>query len=259
MLQHCHPILASVQLLPHDPGFGQWGSSGVNRGIRGLMAVVLCWAYVGLAAAEEAQFDVTLQGLKVAELSMASAVTNGRYRVRVTIRSDGLAGVVRRVRFTGDAEGRVAGRFAPVRYNEEADTGRRQSDVEIVYDAGVPKVLAYTSPRPDGPELLDPATQVGTLDPATALFAGLRDLPAGQGCTVAYDVFDGRRRSAFALSGDGVTCTGEYRRIAGYTPEEMAERSRFPLEVTYAPEGGTMRVVEASAQTVYGKVRLKRR
>jgi hypothetical protein len=39
----------------------------------------------------------------------------------------------------------------------------------------------------------------------------------------------------------------------------MAERTRFPIEITYAPEERVMRVIAASVQTVYGKVRLKRR
>ncbi|MGL6210463.1 MAG: DUF3108 domain-containing protein [Paracoccaceae bacterium] len=211
------------------------------------------------AGAETADFDVTLKGLKVAELSLTSSVAGGDYDVQLTIRSEGLAGVVKRVRFAAAAQGGIGNSFAPVRYVEKADTGRRQSDVEIVYDGGVPQVLRYTSPRKDGPELLDPATQGGTLDPATALYVGLRDLPAGQSCAADFAVFDGRRRSAFSLSGDGVTCTGSYRRIAGYTSEEMAERTRFPIEMTYAPEEGVMRVIEASVQTIYGKVRLKRR
>lgn len=235
------------------------------RDWRRIAAAAVCAALsAGGVLAQEAQFDVTLQGLRVAEMSVTGTVTDGRYAVAVMIRSDGLAGIVKRVRFAAQSDGRVTdgpgrGGFAPARYSEQADTGRRQSQVEIVYDGDVPQVLTYSSPRPDGPDLLDPATQGDTLDPATALFAGLRDLPAGQGCAVDFAVFDGRRRSAYALSGDGVTCTGTYRRVAGYTPEEMAERSRFPIEVTYAPEGDRMRVVAATVQTIYGKVRLKRR
>jgi len=220
-----------------------------------------CGLSAGAGLAEEAQFDVTLAGIQVAEMTLTGDVTDDRYAVQVMIRSDGLAGIVRRIRFEARADGMAATGpgFAPARYAEQADTGRRQSQVEMVYDGGVPRVLTYSSPRPDGPEVLDPGTQGGTLDPATALFAGLRDLPAGQGCNLEFAVFDGRRRSAYSLSGDGVTCKGDYRRIAGYTAEEMAERSRFPVEVVYAPEADRMRVVEASVQTIYGKVRLKRR
>lgn len=216
----------------------------------------------GVAWAQDATFDVTLAGVRVAEMTVAGRQAAGRYAVSVMIRSDGLAGVVRRIRFASRAEGRITGdgaEIVPEFYSETADTGRRQSQVEMVFDAGVPQVLTYTSPRPDGPELVDPATQGGALDPATALFAGLRDRPAGQGCRAAFAVFDGRRRADYALSGKGATCTGTYRRIAGYTPEEMAERSSFPLEVIYEPQGDVLRVVEASVQTIYGKVRLKRR
>ena len=226
----------------------------------GVQAAALAFGLTaGMALAADTTFDVTLAGVQVARMTVAGDVTGGAYQTQVSITSDGLAGLFKRIRFQAQAEGTVGDAFMPARYTERADTGRRQSQVEMVYADGVPKVVTYASPRPDGPNLLDPATQGGTLDPATALFAGLRDLPAGQGCAVGFVVFDGRRRSAYALSGDGLRCTGEYRRIAGYTPEEMAERSRFPLEVVYEARGDALRVVEASVQTVYGKVRLKRR
>ncbi len=230
----------------------------VLRAVLGL--AIVCGVASGAARAQDATFDVTLAGVRVAEMTIDSMVGDGRYAVVVMIRSDGLAGVVRRIRFESRAEGRITrDGLVPDRYSDRADTGRRQSQVEMVYDAGVPSVLTYTSPRPDGSDLVDPATQGGTLDPASALFAGLRDRPTGQGCDVAFAVFDGRRRAAYAASGDGAVCTATYRRVAGYTPEEMAERSRFPLELVYAPKGDAMQVVEASVQTIYGKVRLKRR
>lgn len=211
------------------------------------------------AMAEVASYDITLQGIRVAEMTLTAATTATTYDVRVAIRSEGLAGIVRRIRFDSAANGAWGAPMSPIRYTETADTGRRQSQVEMVYDGGTPTIVTYTSPRADGPELLNPADQTGTLDPATALFAGLRDLPAGQTCTTAFAVFDGRRRASVTLTGKGTTCTGEYRRIAGYTPDELAERTRFPLEILYAPEGDTLRVIEASVQTIYGKVRLKRR
>lgn len=231
-----------------------------GQALRGL--AVLFGLSAGAAQAQEAIFDVTLAGVPVAEMTVEGRTTDGRYAVAVMIRSNGLVGMIRHLRFESRSEGRIArdgDSFVPDRYTEQADTGRRQSQVEMVYAEGVPQTVVYSSPRPDGPDLVDPATQGGTLDPATALFAGLRDRPAGQGCKAGFAVFDGRRRSAYSLSGDGLTCTGEYRRIAGYTPEEMAERSSFPLQVVYAAEGDVMRVVEARVQTIYGKVRLKRR
>lgn len=221
---------------------------------------VVCGATVGAARAQDVTFDVTLAGVRVAEMTVDGKTADGRYGVAVTIRSEGLAGVVKRIRFESRADGRVAsGGFVPARYREQADTGRRQSQVEMVYDGGVPRVVTYTSPRPDDADLLDPATQGGTLDPATALFAGLRDLSAGQGCTTEFTVFDGRRRAVYSLAGDGTTCTGSYRRVAGYSPAEMAERSSFAIEVTYALAGARLQVVAASVQTIYGKVRLNRR
>jgi len=226
---------------------------------RVVCVLALLFGLPGSAGAEEARFDVLLAGVRVAEISLTGTEADGRYAVDLSVRSEGLAGIVARIRFRATAQGLLAEEFVPTRYSEKADTGRRKSDVEMVYDRGVPEVITYVSPRPDGPDLLDPAAQGGTLDPATAMFAGLRDLPAGQNCAVRFDVFDGRRRSTYAQSGEGGVCRGLYRRIAGYTAEEMAERTRFEIEMIYAPEGDGLRVIEASLQTIYGKVRLKRR
>jgi len=224
-----------------------------------LIGLVLAAGAAGNAGAEEATFDVTLRGVKVAELQVAGSEGGDSYSVAVAIRSDGLAGVVRRFRFQSSSAGRLDDGFRPLRYAETVDTGKRQSEAEIVYKRGVPQVIRYASPRPDTAEVLDPATQGGTLDPATALYAGLRDRAPGAACALDIAVFDGRRRSETRIAGEGLVCTGTYRRVAGYTPDEMAERSVFPLEVVYAAEGDVLRVIEASAQTIYGKVRLKRR
>ena len=62
------------------------------------------------------------------------------------------------------------------------------------------------------------------------------------------------------ISGAGlVICDGRFRRVAGYRPADLEERRSFTLRLVYAPEGAGFVLREAEVQTLYGKVRLKRR
>ncbi len=80
----------------------------------------------------------------------------------------------------------------------------------------------------------------GTVDPLTALYATLRDVDAGQECKIKLPMFDGRHSSQIVLGkptvkGNADPCTGEYRRLAGFSDKEMAEKQRFAFTLTYAP------------------------
>ncbi len=220
----------------------------------------------GTAGAEPAVFDLTLRGVPAGALTFVGRETGGRYAVTGRLETGGLAALLRRVRYDAEAEGRVSrGRFTPQRYAEAADTGRRQSKAVMSYEGGVPQVKVYDPPRRTGDRDLDPATQVGTVDPLTALYATLRDVPAGAECNVRHTMFDGQRRSEVALGAPqavegGVACPGEYRRLEGFSAKDMAERSRFPFTVRLEPAAnGTMRVAEVSMVTLYGNARLTRR
>jgi hypothetical protein len=236
------------------------------------LRLALMTALAALSSAVHAQtldqhsFDITLKGLRAATLSFTGEQAGSAYSVSGKLESKGLAAVVRKVRYDARARGSVAGgRYTPAAYSEQADTGKRKSASVMEYRKGVPQVKSYDPPREPKPDDLDPAKQGGTVDPLTALYATLRDVEAGQECKVALQMFDGRRRSQIALSGRkaegaNVTCRGEYRRIAGFSAEDMAEKTRFPFVMTYAPvEGGRMRVQTITTETLYGTATLTRR
>jgi hypothetical protein len=210
-------------------------------------------------------FAVTLAGVRAATLTLSGTEDAGRYRVEGRIESDGVAAVVRRVRYVAQASGRVAAtRYEPDRYSELFDTPRRQSQAELTYERGVPRITTYQPPLPPETEAVDPADQGGTVDPLTALYAGLRDTPLDQACGLSLQVFDGRRRSQVTLSnpvpqGERVLCTGEYRRISGFSDREMRERARFPFTATLAPiDANRLRVVEVRVETIFGRATLRR-
>lgn len=213
-----------------------------------------------------AEFDLMLKGIRAGSLSLAAIDDGRRYAVTGRLATTGLAAVLKRVRYAGEVAGRVrGGRYLPQRYAETADTGKRQSEAVMEYRDGVPMVKVYTPPREPRPDDPDPAAQGGSVDPLTALFATLRDVPPGEECRVDLALFDGRRASRVSLGPPaadegGVACSGEYRRVAGFSAEDMAERTRFPFALRYAPgPDGRMRVVEVTMETLVGKARMIRR
>jgi hypothetical protein len=211
-------------------------------------------------------YDVSLRGIRAGTLTLDAEQAGTAYRVTARIESTGLGAAIRRVRFIGETTGTIRnGRYRPTRYAEDADTGKRHSVSVIEYRRGVPTVVSYRADRDHRLTTVDPATQGGTLDPMTSLYAVLRDVPQASACTARFVSFDGRRRTETALlsatrDGDRVICTGLYTRVAGYAPEELAERSRFPFTLTYAPApDGRLRVVEVSLDTTYGRALMRRR
>lgn len=221
---------------------------------------------------DAAAFDVYLGGFRVGLVSLAAAEDGARYRAEARIESAGLAGFLRRVRYDARAEGEVRdGRHLPLRYEEDADTGRRQSRSVMAYEAGVPRVVEYESNRDRGGrgEPLDPATQGGTLDPLTTLYLALRDVAPGEECSLDVELFDGRRRgrmrhldagAAQPVAEGEVTCQGEYRRIEGFSLRDMGEMAEFPFQVTYRPNGGgLLQVAIVRVETLYGQATLVRR
>ena len=211
-------------------------------------------------------FDISIHGVSAATLSLGGAIRGNGYAVNGVLKSSGILGMLKKIRYDAQVAGRFArGGFTPYRYAEKADTGKRQSEALMAYRRGVPQVKSYNPPRPRRPGDIDPATQGGTIDPLTALYAVLRDVPQTEACRLRVFLFDGRRRSQVVLAapkarGDGIVCDGEYRRLEGFTAEDMAEKSRFPFTLSYGPAGsGLLRVTEISMDTLYGKGRMIRR
>lgn len=212
-------------------------------------------------------FDVILRGIKAGELRIDGRIDGSTYAAEGVMETTGLAAAIRKIRYTAATEGRARDtRFTPARYTETAERGGGNTRAfEIRYKAGRPVSVTSNPPRTPKDRDVDPAKQGGTIDPLTALYAVLRDVNPDEACKLDVKMFDGARRSQVQLSAPrpariGVTCSGEYRRLAGFSEREMAEKSRFPFTLTYAPTAdGRLRVVEISTETILGKGHLKRR
>ena len=218
------------------------------------------------AEVEDARFDVVLRGIKAGQLVFRGQQTGSSYQVAGRLQSTGLVG--RLVTFSYDAQsaGTVRnGRYTPSQYTEQANTGKRQQSSVMRYRAGVPQVREITPARAPAPYDLNPATQGGTVDILTALYAALRDQNHGDACALTLNMFDGRRRSLLRVydpkpqADGGLICAGEYRRVGGFHPDDMAERTSFGFQMRLAPAGDMLRVVEITTPTLYGQARMRRR
>lgn len=235
------------------------------RKITAALFALLMTALPAAAQTEQATFSLNIRGVSAGSLRIAGEVEGNRYAINGVLESGGLVGILRRIRYDATAQGRVTGgRFVPSSYAERSDNGGRKRSASMEYRSGVPQVKAYDPPRKQDEDDVDPATQGGTVDTLTALFVTLRDVPQGQECGMPLRIFDGRRVTEVAFSqprrqNGTTTCNGEFRRVAGYSASDMAEKRVFPFTMTYTPQGDTMRVTEVRTDTLYGPARLTRR
>ncbi|MFC3060463.1 DUF3108 domain-containing protein [Paenirhodobacter populi] len=212
-------------------------------------------------------FDFSLRGITAGQLAINGEIKGNTYSASGVLKTSGFLGAIRTLRYDAQVSGRYAqGRFTPSRMDETAQRGNERVEYVMLYRNGVPAGVTRNPPRQPRESDVDPAAQGGTIDPLTALYAVLRDVDRGEACRFSAYMFDGSKRSQVTLSepvaaGNGVRCSGEYRRIAGFSEREMREKPRFPFTLTYAPtpDGQRLRVVSIDTDTILGKGRLIRR
>ena len=231
------------------------------RILYGLAAVASLVAAPALSeGSTNAEFKVAIRGLTAGTLTVKGNEQGGSYTTTGVLKSGGLVGMLASVTYTANATGSVRGAtFRPSRYDENADTGKRKSKTTMTYSGGVPKVVAGDTGD------LNPSSQKGTVDPQTAIYAAFRDVDKADVCKLDVQMFDGKRRSQVRLrspraEGQMIKCDGEYRRLKGFSAKDMAEKTRFPFNLYYAPTGdGRYRVEKVVTQTLYGNATMTRR
>lgn len=232
--------------------------------LRALLAALLL-AAPATASEEVIRLDLSIRGVVAAQFVLSGRQDGAAYAVTSRVASTGMVGAIAPFSFAADARGRFRGdRPVPsaARYGGEGRDGTRS--VTLRYPGGVPVVEIDPPPDPQ-PWDLDPATQAGRADPASIFWAAFRARPTGQVCDVTLPAFDGRRSGEMILAApapqdDGtVICAGEWRRLAGYAPEELAERTRFPFSLIWAPAAEGLRLTEVRAPTRWGDMVLRRR
>ena len=230
-----------------------------------LFAIVMIPSLASAETREAGSFSISIRGFPFGSIAYSAAERGSAYSVAARVEASGLIGALVRARYDAQAQGTIrSGRYIPQRYTESARRGRRETESVLSYRNGVPGPKQQTPPQNPRPSDIDPAKQGGTVDPATAIFTTLRDMPRETACQVDLAMYDGRYRAGVTLGnpepkGDGLVCTGMYRRLAGYSDAEMAEGSAFPFTAELVPHEGKMRIQRIVMDTLYGTARVERR
>ena len=195
---------------------------------------------LGALGKTQASYTVKIAGIPVGLLGIAANTSNRQYAVAGDIRSTGILAAFAKVHFKATSRGwfRGAYGFKPRDYRAESLSKDNQSSMSMHYSTGQP-IPSEISPEP----ALPGKKQVGTIDPMTAIFAAFRDRSRDQLCKGDLEIYDGKTRASLKLTPGDITkdsarCTGEYKRVAGFSDDKMAEGNTFPLEIDYQSRWG---------------------
>lgn len=229
------------------------------RAAAGLFAAITATG----ASAAPATFDFTVAGLPIGTIATNSSQEGSRYGAIANIDATGLVGFFTSFYFHGRSSGTVdaGGTVVPTRFEAESKSSRAIRRTTIDWEDGRPVSVSIEPPRSDN---ADPAEQGGTLDPVSAAFRLLRDMPVADVCNVTLDMFDGSRRSRLSLGaprsdGSVLTCSGTYARMKGESLGSL-DRDQFPFTLTYSVGAdGIARVQRIEAPTNFGRALVSRK
>jgi hypothetical protein len=215
------------------------------------------------AAAEEAVFDFSISGIPVGTMTIDLRENGGSYTAASRIETSGLVSVVANFWFDGRSAGSVHGdgRVVPVSFASKSKSPRAIRDTRIEWEDGTPVRVSVEPPRSSAP---DPAAQSGTLDPVSAGFAVLRDVPPERLCDTTVDVFDGSRRSRLSIASaqrgeDGYVCAGTYARLEGEA-HTLSSQREFPFQLLFRDNGrGLAQLERIETRTNFGLAVMQRR
>lgn len=217
------------------------------------------WFVVGLlglapasrdAAAEpvRAVYDVYAAGMTVLQMDAEFDIAPTGYRIEVRLRPRGVAATF----VPGEQVARAVGSWAggsaiPSSYRSEGVWRGRDRLVVLGWSGGNPVVEALAPPNDEEREAVPIEARHGTIDALSAM-ALLSHTVAGSGaCEGQVPVYDGRRRSDFAIStrgrelirpwraawhGEALRCSYEGRLVAGFMRDQSREQAAAPQRGT---------------------------
>ncbi len=230
----------------------------------GLFILAFAFGAASAQAQEKmaAKFDVRLLGVKIAEFRLNATTSQSTYNAKATFATTGAAGALKRLHADVSAKGRLSdANPSPQIYSESIDNGKRVTNLKVSFAGNTPKIIEGEAGS--SVPAANPRGLRGSVDPLTGLFIILRDQPAEDVCRVNSKIFDGHRLARITLNQrrtteKGVTCTGEYLRVDGYSDSEL-RRKRTTFTVDYEAKGTQMRAMRVRLKTSYGKAALVRR
>jgi hypothetical protein len=197
----------------------------------------------------QASYTAYFSGLSIANVEASIDLGAEAYRVAATMRTTGMLAMFVRGEQVTLVEGRVqpsatALPLAPARFVTEGTWRSTLRRVAMSWTGGQPEILSLVPAAMDEREPVPPELQRNTVDTLTALAALVRQAAASGRCDGTAQVFDGRRRSDFtattegmetleahrwsSFSGPALRCRFEGRQVAGFWKQGDREEAAKP-------------------------------
>jgi hypothetical protein len=221
-----------------------------------LAALLTLMVFPAAAQPVRATYEVYAAGMTVLQLEAVFDVAEQGYRVETRLRTRGMAAAIVPGEQVSRTEGRWEGALAlPATYTSEGTWRGRVRRVALEWQARNPRIAALTPPNEDEREPVTEAQRRGTMDALSALAQLARTVRDTNRCEGAAAVFDGRRRSDYtatsqgieaiapwrggAWAGQALRCAFEGRQVAGFQRDQARDQA--------APQTGTAWIVSPYA------------
>jgi Protein of unknown function (DUF3108) len=227
-----------------------------------LLFLVATTGSAGATSSTQLRFDLTLARIRIGELTVRTNEAGYRYEAGAQFATAGLAGLLDYM-FEGIASGTIETGAAPSPefFSATSRSPRALRHTRIDWDEGRPQFVAVDPPRDVA---VDPATQVGAVDPVSALAILFHERPASEICATSLLIFDGSRSLRLTLDppevrAGEIACTGSYSRIAG-EPFTALDPTDFGFEFVYGVRAdGQATIDHVRAPTRFGDAVIRRK
>ena len=242
-----------------------------------LVALALC-AGTGAAAAQSLKVDygITLAGLPLGAADLSTTVEGSKYKLEVSARLTGLAGMLTGGRGAASAEGALSrAQPVPAAFAVTSRSSSDQRTVRMGLTRGSVAALEVSPPLDEKPDRvpLKESHKRGVIDPVSALLmpvAGRGQPTDPSNCNRTLPIFDGAARFDVVLSyqetkqvdvagyaGPVLVCSARYVPIAGHRalrPSTKFMEDNRDMQVWLAPLEGTRLLVplRIAVQTMVG-------
>lgn len=194
------------------------------------------------AASIEANYDISLLGLKIGVAAIKADVGNDQYKLDVWSQLTGLAGVITGGKGAATSTGNIAGdRVMPTTFAVTTANADKSVTVRMALAGGSVQAVEIKPPievRPDRIPVTD-QNKRGVVDPLSALLmpTSLKDRSNASACDRTIPVFDGATRFDVKLTyarienvrsatytGPVAVCRARYTPISGHRPNRTATK-----------------------------------
>jgi hypothetical protein len=218
------------------------------------------------AQAETLTINLYALGIRAGTIQISGTENSKSYTLNGVLTSSVLLKLIKDIGFNGTASGKVHnGRYQSKKYIGRARTGSRSSVVQMRWNGSTPVLESYKPGRAKRSYDINPSKQTGTVDLLTGAYSTFIARPIDKLCDTTQHMFDGRRRTLIELdkaqvSGKIATCTGLYKRVAGFSQKNMQKRVNFPFSMRYEQQNdGLYHFKDFTADATFGKIRAIRK